>query len=255
MKEKLCSVALDYDMATVKWDTMLLRGQYRTLVADALACNRREIKRARIGACSNGHDALGGLPLARVLKKSRVVHNLRSFIPFYPCHSTGTMTTPDEARSLKYKLPDGKVMTVGQSRIMCPEALFRPNLNALEPGGKAYSVGHGQICYGQRSPSVQEAVYGCIRSCDIDIRRFLFPNIICVGGSTMFSGFGERMVKEMQVLEKSSKINVSAPLERGYSTWQGGSILASLATFSSMWIGKDEYDEAGQAIVHRKCRD
>ena len=38
-----------------------------------------------------------------------------------------------------------------------------------------------------------------------------------------------------------------------YSVWIGGSILASLSTFQQMWISKQEYDESGPAIVHRKC--
>ena len=43
--------------------------------------------------------------------------------------------------------------------------------------------------------------------------------------------------------------------ERKYSVWIGGSILASLSTFQQMWISKQEYDESGPSIVHRKvCR-
>jgi len=30
-------------------------------------------------------------------------------------------------------------------------------------------------------------------------------------------------------------------------------ILSSLSTFQSMWISKQEYDEGGPSIVHRKC--
>ena len=37
------------------------------------------------------------------------------------------------------------------------------------------------------------------------------------------------------------------------SFWIGGSILSSLSTFQQMWISKNEYDEAGPSIVHRKC--
>ena len=33
----------------------------------------------------------------------------------------------------------------------------------------------------------------------------------------------------------------------------GGSILASLSTFQSMWITKSDYAEHGSSIVHRKC--
>ncbi|KAE8283734.1 Actin, alpha skeletal muscle B Alpha-actin-1 B Precursor [Larimichthys crocea] len=49
------------------------------------------------------------------------------------------------------------------------------------------------------------------------------------------------------------KIKIIAPPERKYSVWIGGSILASLSTFQQMWISKQEYDEAGPSIVHRKC--
>ncbi len=48
-------------------------------------------------------------------------------------------------------------------------------------------------------------------------------------------------------------VKVIAPPERKYSVWIGGSILASLSTFQQMWISKEEYDEAGPRIVHRKC--
>ncbi|CAF4723531.1 unnamed protein product, partial [Rotaria sp. Silwood2] len=41
--------------------------------------------------------------------------------------------------------------------------------------------------------------------------------------------------------------------EPKYSVWSGGSILASLSTFQQMWISKQEYDESGPSIVHRKC--
>ena len=46
---------------------------------------------------------------------------------------------------------------------------------------------------------------------------------------------------------------IIAPPERKYSVWIGGSILASLSTFQQMWISKQEYDESGPSIVHRKC--
>ncbi len=41
--------------------------------------------------------------------------------------------------------------------------------------------------------------------------------------------------------------------DRRYAVWRGGSTLTSLSTFASMWITKDDYDEHGAGIVHRKC--
>jgi len=70
----------------------------------------------------------------------------------------------------------------------------------------------------------------------------------------MYEGIAERLNKEMVALAPSTmKIKVVAPPERKYSVWIGGSILASLSTFQQMWISKQEYDESGPGIVHRKC--
>jgi actin-related protein len=62
------------------------------------------------------------------------------------------------------------------------------------------------------------------------------------------------MTKEIKNLAPPTmKIKIIAPPERKYSVWIGGSILASLSTFQQMWISKQEYDESGPSIVHRKC--
>jgi len=69
----------------------------------------------------------------------------------------------------------------------------------------------------------------------------------------MFTGFGDRLLNEVRKLApKDIKIRISAPPERKFSTWIGGSILASLATFKKMWVSKEEYEEEGCPILHRK---
>uniref|UniRef100_A0A2K6G1K9 Actin alpha 1, skeletal muscle n=1 Tax=Propithecus coquereli TaxID=379532 RepID=A0A2K6G1K9_PROCO len=93
-----------------------------------------------------------------------------------------------------------------------------------------------------------------IMKCDIDIRKDLYANNVMSGGTTMYPGIADRMQKEITALAPSTmKIKIIAPPERKYSVWIGGSILASLSTFQQMWITKQEYDEAGPSIVHRKC--
>jgi len=90
--------------------------------------------------------------------------------------------------------------------------------------------------------------------CDFDIRKDLYGNVVLSGGTTMFPGIAERMQKEITNLAPPTmKVKIIAPPERKYSVWIGGSILASLSTFQQMWISKEEYDESGPAIVHRKC--
>ncbi|CAL0318849.1 unnamed protein product [Lupinus luteus] len=140
-----------------------------------------------------------------------------------------------------YELPDGNVITIGDERFRCSEVLFQPSMIGMEEQG------------------IHEIIYNSIMKCDVDnnhsdIKKDLYGNIVLSGGSTMFPGFADRMSKEISALAPSNmKIEVVEPPNRNYNVWIGGSILASLSTFKQMWISKVEYDEAGSAIVHRKC--
>ena len=88
----------------------------------------------------------------------------------------------------------------------------------------------------------------------VPLERNLNANTVLSGGSTMYPGIADRMQKEITALAPPTmKIKIIAPPERKYSVWIGGSILASLSTFQQMWISKQEYDESGPSIVHRKC--
>lgn len=140
-----------------------------------------------------------------------------------------------------YQLPDGRVITVAQECFRCPEPLFQPHLLNID------SVGIHEICNNS------------IRKCDEDIHKDLYGNIVLSGGNTLFPGFAERMTKEIESLANpfklppKVKVIASDPSERKYSVWRGGSLMASISTFSNFWISKAEYDEAGPSIVLRKC--
>ena len=135
-----------------------------------------------------------------------------------------------------YELPDGQVITIGSERFRCPEVLFQPNFIGLEQEG------------------IHKLTFESIMKCDVDIRRDLYGNVVMSGGTTMYPGLPERIQKEIKALSPDSvTIKIIAPPERKYSVWIGGSILSSLTTFEEMWVTKDEYDESGPAIVHRKC--
>ena len=136
----------------------------------------------------------------------------------------------------KYNLPDGRVVSINQERFLCPELLFQPSLLSKK-------------CVG-----IHLMVNTSINVCDVDIRKDLYANTVLSGGSTMFPGIADRMQKEISALAPPTmKTEIIASPESKYSVWIGGSILASLSTFQDMWISKQEYEESGPAIVHRKC--
>ncbi|XP_015676448.1 actin, muscle-like isoform X1 [Protobothrops mucrosquamatus] len=136
----------------------------------------------------------------------------------------------------QYELPDGQVITIGNERFRCPEGLFQ-----------AEHV--GKICC-----PIHENVFNAVMKCDQDLRGTMFKNVVLAGGTSMFPGFAERLQPEVVALAaRNTEVKIFAPSNRTCSAWVGGSLLASLSHFQHMCISKQEYEEFGPAIVHRKC--
>jgi actin len=168
-----------------------------------------------------------------------IVRDIKEKTCFVALDYEAAMKQAQDSSSMEktYELPDGKVITIGNARFRCPEYLFKP----LEMNGREFD-------------SIQDLTYKSIQECDVDVRRDLYQNIILSGGTTMFEGIGERLLKEIESrAPKSINVKVIASPDRRFAVWKGGSTLTSLSTFASMWITKEDYDEHGATIVHRKC--
>eukprot|EP00127_Corallochytrium_limacisporum_P004861 Clim_evm5s191 gene=Clim_evmTU5s191 len=140
-------------------------------------------------------------------------------------------------KAATYTLPDGKPIRVGGARHAASEILFQPHL------------------VGDEALSVQEMLASAAQKADVDIRSHLLSNVLLSGGATLTRGFGKRVVEELQAspsIARGTKIRVSAPPERLYTAYIGGSILASLNTFRRMWVTSAEYREHGPTIFSRR---
>jgi actin-like protein 6A len=147
-------------------------------------------------------------------------------------------TTPNYG-PVGYELPDGKYIELKDERVSILEKLFHPMREF-----------HGFYGYHQM-------IIDAIGRCDLDVRKEMYSNIFVCGGNTLFTGFPERLQKQLynssvQSLKIKIIVHSSTP-ERKFSSWIGGSILSSLATFHQLWLSKIEYDEHGALIIERKC--
>lgn len=164
--------------------------------------------------------------------------------PFDETAYSNIPTTP-------YELPDGQIIEIGADRFKFPDLIFNPSLLQMMPHmEKLDNLGHSLR-------GLPQMVIESINKCDVDIRRELFSSILLAGGTASMQQMKERLEKElMEEAPQAARVKVLASgnaIERRFSVWIGGSILASLGSFQQMWFSKAEYEEHGASYIQRKC--
>ena len=170
----------------------------------------------------------------------QIVRKIKEDLCFISLDPEADKTKAAESTELakQYELPDGQTVSVNAPRFMGPEAIFHPGL----------------IKEGDEVPGMHTMTYESIVDCDIDVRTDLYSNVILSGGTTLYEGLPDRLEKELDALcPQKNVVKIIASADRYYSVWTGGSTLCSLSTFTSQWITKEEYEENGAEIIHRKC--
>ena len=149
-----------------------------------------------------------------------------------------------------YELPDGNTIEVGVERFQIPELLFQPDL-LKDLGVKVPGLEDAKL------KGLEELVLECINNADVDVRKELWGNTVLCGGSSMFASMRERLERALfDHAPQNVKTKIVASMnsvERRFATWIGGSILASLGSFQQLWMSKQEYEEHGANLIHRKC--
>ncbi|KAL5006993.1 hypothetical protein ScPMuIL_015799 [Solemya velum] len=159
------------------------------------------------------------------------------------CDAPYDQANVDTIPATHYEFPNGYNNDFSSERNKICEGLFDPSYIKDVPSNTMLSVGH--------------VVTTSVGMCDIDVRPSLYSSVIVVGGNSLLQGFTDRLNRDLSTKTPPSMrlkiISAAGSAERRFSSWIGGSILASLGSFQQMWVSKQEYEEGGKSCVERKC--
>uniref|UniRef100_A0A8C1VJ89 Actin-like protein 6A n=1 Tax=Cyprinus carpio TaxID=7962 RepID=A0A8C1VJ89_CYPCA len=176
---------------------------------------------------------------------TRSWHNYMCNVNFSQNHLSCTdpkiLNVAAQMPTVHYELPNGYNCDFGAERLKIPEGLFDPSNAKARNVLLTLSKFHSEM----------------LPCCDHQRWHGLYGSVVVTGGNTLIQGFTDRLNRELsQKTPPSMRLKLIAnntTVERRFSAWIGGSILASLGTFQQMWISKQEYEEGGKQCVDRKC--
>lgn len=185
----------------------------------------------------------------------------------------------EESEDRPYELPDGKVIYVPDRLARdVSETLLTPSecgagLRLLKDSGEPLDPLLDNF------PGISTGVIASAFGCHVDIRQSLLQNIVVAGGTAAIEGLMERIAADLSLRPhvdismqerlssagvpvanplmrdvSSIKFKVASqiPMERKFTTWVGGSVLAMLSSFRDIWIAREDWAEYGPVILERR---
>jgi actin-related protein len=132
-------------------------------------------------------------------------------------------------------LPDGTPVDLGMITQMIPELLFDPAPLGAIPTMSAANF-----------PGLVTAITDVVGNTDVDARKAVSSDIILTGGSSLFDGMPDRLLKGLSTgLPKCKVTAAPVGIDRMSGSWLGCSIIASCSTFQQLWISKSQLNEDG----------
>ena len=159
------------------------------------------------------------------------------------------LTNIERQHDSPYTLPDGREIFLGDISYRTPELMFNPSLNGVDDEG-IIDACLKSINGGSNKGYIHNVGNIWTNGIDIEIRQGLLENIVLSGGNTLLHGFKARVFEEITQKFKH-KVRVSQS-DRG-SALIGGKIYGSLSSFKKQWITREDYEEYGSSVIHRKC--
>jgi actin-related protein len=139
--------------------------------------------------------------------------------------------TKPQAKVITYTLPDGSNIELSDELYKCTEILFNP-------------IDGGQ--------SLQELIFGVAHRRSIkSIRLECWGNIILSGGTSALPNLAQRLKIEMDEYVSNSIIKTHILSFNSIACWKGMNLLATFYADTNL-VTKQEYEEHGTAVIHRK---
>jgi actin-related protein len=136
-----------------------------------------------------------------------------------------------------FELPDGTIVQVPKEvRMGAPEILFS----------------------GEADKTATSICKQAIETVDFDFQQDLVRALVVTGGTSMLPGLQQRVAHELSGVlntDLARQLEVVADSQRKHATWIGGSMLASLSTFSQLAMTRQEFEDSktdNRKLVPRK---
>lgn len=113
------------------------------------------------------------------LPKAGLVNQINEACCYVAMDMTAEMARAQAQARVDFVLPDKQVITLGSERFCCPEALFQPSL------------------LGPNQPGPPQLALLSISQPEAKQQQQLLANVVLEGGSTLVSGFPERLRQEL----------------------------------------------------------
>ncbi|OMJ89705.1 hypothetical protein SteCoe_8069 [Stentor coeruleus] len=169
---------------------------------------------------SSSHD----IELARTIKEQKC----------YVSPAKIDMNSPlEKALPESFTMPDGRIIPLANERYLAAEILFTPDRLGLE------------------LPGISQLLINSVQNTAIDLRKNLYSKIYVTGGTTLMTGFGQRLLGDIKKASpKDVKVKMVLANNRINACWLGASVLSSTSEFGNSVISRRRYEEEGNRIFY-----